>query len=619
MSFANPRIGRFRYTDSGHLFHGSRGLNGHGYAVCLRCGRAASEAGPASERDVPDALQDGHPRLRGGKQRDGSSRCIGTGFAILRELSLGGSRTTDVFELQLFELQDRGTALSLGIALRRAFCGRLGIEEQEVGVCVRQGRAPDETILQSIFLYDEATGGNGYVSALRDHAAPALRDSIHILDCGKQCDAVCHGCLLTFDTQYDSAKLDRHEARAFLTDERLAGLDLDERFQLLGPDSRVPTRPLYRHLAEVAGESGIEEARLWMGGAPDTWDVEAFPLYREILRWVDDGRLVRLFIAPVTWTGLDDGARHSLAALVAAGQGRIQVHCAAAPSPDPKNSVVLAVAGGRQESIQWASLKEAAPPMNEVWGQSPEEGQIVYARVGGPLPEIETSAVAMDQLRPRPEGTVAMLPIRKELDGRIEGFGSRFWTAVEDHCRPLKDQFEKDGLLKEVSYSDRYIATPWAVLLLREVLLDLVRSERADSGTALQVFTRNIRRVRPIRDGRLVSDPWQDDDARESFFLEAFEVGRGLLRWEGGLKLDTGPAPHFRELRLDWAEGVAWTLKLDQGVGYWRCRPTTDFPFDGTPSEQVQSSNQAAKQGRVISSGAHPTYIYIADASNGSG
>ena len=225
--FSDPRIGRFRYTDSGHLFHGSRGLNGHGYAVCLRCGRAASETGPASERDVPDSLRDGHPRLRGGKQRDGSSRCTGTGFAIQRELLLGGSRTTDVFELQLFELQDRGTALSLGIALRRAFCARLGIEEQEVGVCARLGWAPDETTLQSIFLYDEGTGGNGYVAALRDHVAPALCASIHVLDCGKQCDAACHGCLLTFDTQYDSAKLDRHKARAFLTDERLAGLDIE--------------------------------------------------------------------------------------------------------------------------------------------------------------------------------------------------------------------------------------------------------------------------------------------------------------------------------------------------------------------------------------------------------
>ena len=78
---------------------------------------------------------------------------------------MGGSRTTDVFELQLAGLNDGGTALSIGIALRRAFCRRLGIEEEEVGVAVRQGKAGDESVQQSIFLYDAATGGNGYVAA----------------------------------------------------------------------------------------------------------------------------------------------------------------------------------------------------------------------------------------------------------------------------------------------------------------------------------------------------------------------------------------------------------------------------------------------------------------------
>ena len=230
-------------------------------------------------------------------------------------------------------------------------------------------------------------------------------------------------------------------------------------------------------------------------------------------------------------------------------------------------------------------------------------------RLGTIILRSKPPVVAMDPPRP------AMLTIRRELDGRIEGFGSRFWTAVENHCRPLKDQLENGGLLKEVGYSDRYIETPWTLLLLREVLLDLVRSERADSGTALRVFTRDLRRdVRPIRAGQSISDPWQDDDARESFFMEAFEAGRGRLRWKGGLRLETGPAPHFRELRLDWADGVAWTLKLDQGVGYWRCRPSADFPFDRTPHEQIQLFNQVTKRYRVVSQGIHPTYIYVAPA-----
>jgi len=215
-SLDSPELGRFRYTDKGHLFHGSRGVNRQGYAVCLRCGRAASEAGPASQTGLPETFKEGHARLRGGKNPDGSSQCDGAGFAIQRELSLGGSRTTDVFELQLTRLTDDGTALSISIALRRAFCRRLGIEEQEVGVAVREGKALDETVQQSIFLYDAAAGGNGYVAALRDHVEGSLRDSVAILDCVRKCDMACHGCLLTYGTQYDSTKLDRHKAREFL-------------------------------------------------------------------------------------------------------------------------------------------------------------------------------------------------------------------------------------------------------------------------------------------------------------------------------------------------------------------------------------------------------------------
>ena len=613
---ADPRTGRFRYTDSGHLFHGSRGAGGHGYAVCLRCGRAASEIGPASTNGPPDALRDGHSRLRGGKDPDGSSRCNGTGFAIQRELSLGGSRTTDVFELQLHDLDDGGTALSLGIALRIVFCRRLGIEEEEVGVAVRQGRTAGETVQQSIFLYDAATGGSGYVAALRDHIVPALRGSVQVLDCIKKCDAACHGCLLTYGTQYDSTLLNRHKARAFLTDERLAGLDLQERQQILGPESRALTRPMFRHLAEVAGESGVEEIRLWMGGDPGSWDVEDFPLYRDLLQWIHDSRLVRLIVAPEAWTGLSEGSRHSLASLVTAGRGRIEVHAAPVPTTDLASGVLVAVVGGRREHVRWAMSTEAAPAMNGTWGWPPEVEQSVYARIDDALPRIQSDAVAIDQLRPQPEGTTAILSIRKELDGRMEGFGSRFWSHVQMRCRPLKEQFEQGGPLAHVSYSDRYIATPWALLLLRELLLDLVRKERAGSRTALRVLTRKLRpALYPRRDGGSISDQYRDDAARQCFVTQAFDAGRGRLRWKGPLEFETGAAPHFRELRLEWASGVVWSIKLDQGVGYWRCRPSAAFPFDEEPHEQTRAANEIARRCRVVSHGSHPTYIYVASAS----
>ncbi len=207
-----PCDGRFRYSDVGHLFHGSRGAHGFGYAVCLRCGRAASESGHWYETDTPVSLGPGHLRLRGGRDRDGASGCDGRDFAIQRGLSLGGSRYTDVFELQIASLTDDVAALSIGVALRSAFCRLMGIQDDEVGVTVRQAQAADGKVCQSVFLYDMAAGGNGYVAALREHVGVALRGSLDLLDCARKCDAACHACLLTFGSQFEVERLDRHRA-----------------------------------------------------------------------------------------------------------------------------------------------------------------------------------------------------------------------------------------------------------------------------------------------------------------------------------------------------------------------------------------------------------------------
>ena len=208
----DPCAGWFRYSDVGHLFHGSRGVHGHGYALCLRCGRAASEAGHPHETETPDAVGPGHMRLRGGKDRDGASVCDGAGFAVQRGLSLGGSRHTDVFELQIAGLGDDVAAMSIGIALRSAFCRLIGVQEDEIGVAVREARTQKGARCQSMFLYDMAAGGNGYVAALRDHVGAALRGAERVLDCRKRCDAACEACLLSFGSQYEAPRLNRHRA-----------------------------------------------------------------------------------------------------------------------------------------------------------------------------------------------------------------------------------------------------------------------------------------------------------------------------------------------------------------------------------------------------------------------
>ncbi|MBW9971942.1 helicase, partial [Escherichia coli] len=43
VSLPDAGLGRYRFSHSGELFHFSEGEFGHGYAICLSCGRAESQ------------------------------------------------------------------------------------------------------------------------------------------------------------------------------------------------------------------------------------------------------------------------------------------------------------------------------------------------------------------------------------------------------------------------------------------------------------------------------------------------------------------------------------------------------------------------------------------------
>src|SRR5690606_29683719 len=94
-ALASHQLGRYRYSARGQLFTYSRGEYGHGYAVCLRCGRAASHRKPD---ELPPEL-DRHPPLRGGddKTADGLCRANELTWSIQSNLLLGTTRETDVF------------------------------------------------------------------------------------------------------------------------------------------------------------------------------------------------------------------------------------------------------------------------------------------------------------------------------------------------------------------------------------------------------------------------------------------------------------------------------------------------------------------------------------------
>ena len=48
-------------------------------------------------------------------------------------------------------------------------------------------------------------------------------------------------------------------------------------------------------------------------------------------------------------------------------------------------------------------------------------------------------------------------------------------------------------------------------------------------------------------------------------------------------------APHARQLVVEWEDGVAWSVRLDEGLGFLRGSGNSAFPFDSDAERQIRA------------------------------
>ncbi|EYF08672.1 DEAD/DEAH box helicase [Chondromyces apiculatus] len=271
--FEDFPVGRWRYMQDGIVFHWNDGVGHHGYAICLRCGRAASERGLGGRTSIPHELQE-HSRLRGGKEDPKSARCPGSdgGFAIQRNVDLGGEEHTDIFELQLTrpdtgaDVSDATECTSIAIALRQALAEMLGIEPREIGWAVPVSSTAQQTAGRSIVLFDATAGGAGHVAVARDQLPSLLWRARAIVACPRRCDRACHGCLLSFNTQTVINRLNRKAAQSVI-DALLLAASRDADRADTGASSAF-----LQVTAGFLGQDGIAPVRL-TSGVPAQFEV----------------------------------------------------------------------------------------------------------------------------------------------------------------------------------------------------------------------------------------------------------------------------------------------------------------------------------------------------------
>lgn len=243
----------------------NKGVKGHGFNVCRRCGAAEVAEQITDDGSKAKPLKDiGRPYSFRGM----ASRCVHDPVNVY----LGYTFATDmiVFEFELdqslINLDYHGmwissAAITLTEAFLLAASRTLDVDFKDIKGGHRIHKTEDTTFVD-IYIYDSLSSGAGYATGLWDMIDPLLQNVQEVLNC-KNCETACHSCLKHYWNQRVHEKLDRRAALDLLkwgkSGELPRSLSLTKQDEIITPLKHllVDTHPQIRFSLEKGNISVI--------------------------------------------------------------------------------------------------------------------------------------------------------------------------------------------------------------------------------------------------------------------------------------------------------------------------------------------------------------------------
>lgn len=594
---AEPSLGVIRHDPLGAMVE----MTADKYVLCLVCGRACRIPGECKE---PRALLSGHRRLRGGKADDKEAACPASGFSIQEGIAFGAPATTDVIELLLRDperggpVSDARLVTSVSVALRQAAAEALGIEVRELGWSTGAGRSPQGEKGRTIYLFDRASGGAGFVAEVPDRLAEILRRARQILECERnQCDAACHGCLLSYETQEYIDDLDRKVALGYLTPERLQALELPLALQLFGPATRLELLEPRRAIERASRSCSASEIRLYLHGSPADWEWASWEIVPRLQHFAADRGAVVVIATEASLDALEWDEAESFKVRLDALDAKLRL----VKEPVRQGAgFLLCEMGGCSGAVRFASPALVGEP-GPLWGRGTSDAALVRGHEEGPLgpvPGREPAARLLE--RPRPD-LFRRLEMRAQLDGAVAAFGEAFWSLVDGAAPGVLDRIARREAIERIEVDDRYLNSPLTVRLLYEVLRRLPEA---------RTTIRTCRIREDVRRPYEMHHDWPTPDEHEQVLRAVFGP---RVTVEVMPKHDTA---HFRRIEVRWQDGRKLVLQPDQGLGFMKAidrgrgAGAPRHPFGTRPEHQAEALRKVSFDVRQKQVGAVPIYVW---------
>lgn len=603
----DPRCGFFRFGHDGTVFHHSSGEHDQGYAVCLSCGRAESML-PGAE--VPFGLRaDQQHRPVGGltgsrKDKDCS------GEAVTHQVHLGYQIHTDVLELYLRNpltgewLSDsadgRIIATTFGAALRDVIADQLGIVSTEMGFSHRVDRDRESRQGRAVVqLYDEVSGGAGFVLEGLNDITSLLAKAMQRLHCPADCETVCSHCLAGQDSRVEREELDRRLALRWLQESAFVDhLGLPAVFDAIPGARYCPVGPL-RYLASSLNshESGATPARLLLclQGDPQDWELDHPRFRQQVLTWaIADGLKVTISIPLDCSLSIDQ--KNVLLQLA-----RLDIGLTAQPKRGASTNALLLAqldTDNLCHSVFASEESVALPGAGWLSGQGDVTWGVTCAVAALQSQPLDTSSWQSDSQAAR------IVEVTAELDGPVNTLSKRLVVLIESKMPELAQLLASDQAVS-ISYSDRYLKSPWSLMLFTGFV-------KLFEGPELKSISMGTLAVAGGQPSSSMSHDWMRVEDQKTLIAEWLTEQVGIEP-QVTLERNSRDVLHGRSLKVTWLSGRVSQILLDQGMGYWRprmpYRDELEFDFQASTGRQMKDMGEKYDRAQMQQGGQWPTFI----------
>lgn len=559
----NPIIGFMSYGNNATLFQHSSGENGSGYAVCLSCGKAESMTfdGEFPSKLSPNSEHRPITSTPKSKDSDGYQPPCDGSTTVHSDIHIACSSLTDAFELtlkhpitgQYIDVTSEGEtiALTLAVALRNALANKLGIATSEIGYAVRPSRVLSSNLPASVIqLYDVVSGGAGFATSAANDINKLLLEAINNLVCTSKCEDACSTCLLDSNTRHDASHLNRNIALDWLGIEFGKFVTLPYEFNFL-KESEYCHESIKEAISHQINR-GADSVKIWLSSDLNDWDLNSRQVHMFVYQMLQINNVGLSFILPDTVLG--ETEKRALLRYKDLGTKLLSVNKAL------DNGYMVALVEQGSKALSIASQSESVLSPNASWLENSTEDMLVKSTSpqGFLFDELDTSSWAIAN-----EAGGKRIEISTELNGEIRTFGNRFWAYIGDKFPSLESDL-KSSALSEIKYTDRYLQSPWYMILFGE----LIRGLPTSTVTSFELQT--LFSAKPSTSARrLINHDWFDSKNMTEIINLWFDKG---IKQSCFLDLydDKTQISHRRELVLRFTNGNEYSIGFDQGVGYWK-------------------------------------------------